>query len=57
MIPRWISTYISFGDNEIKFTNRKKVFSFLIEDLECHCLTETQLEFKYRGVRKSKIKF
>jgi hypothetical protein len=57
LIPRWISTYISFGDNEIKFTNRKKVFSFLIEDLECHCLTETQLEFKYRGVRKSKIKF
>jgi hypothetical protein len=32
-MPRWVSVYASFEDHQILFTNRKKIFTFAIEDL------------------------
>jgi hypothetical protein len=40
LISKWITVYISFEDKEICFSNRKKIFRFVIEDLECHWASE-----------------
>jgi hypothetical protein len=40
LMPKWITVYISFDEREICFSNRKKIFRFVVEDLECHPVSE-----------------
>lgn len=56
-MSKWLKVYTSFNPTEICFTHRKKVIKFMLDGLDCQKISELELEFRYKNIRKLRIRF